>query len=105
MRADIQRDELKCDSGQPGKLDNPCQLGTHHGMATDGAAQGSLIEDAVKRRAAILREQNLPLDPGLNALLDRGVIKRRISNSLNDRAGIAFNLKQPGDEIGVILAN
>ena len=105
MRADVQRDELECDSGQPGKLDDPCQLSLHHGRATDGAAQDSLIKDAAKRRAVILREENLPLDPGLDALLDRGVIKRRNSSSLNDRAGVTFNLKQSGDEIGVVFAD
>ena len=93
MCAEVQGDELECDCGQPGKLDDPCQLGSHHGGAADWAAQGSLVDDAVIRRAAILREENLPLDPGFDALLNSGVIKRRISSSLNDRAGVAVNLK------------
>ena len=96
MDADVQGDELECDFGRPGKLDDPCQLGSHHGRAADGAVKGSFIEDVVKRGAVILREENLPLDPGFDALLDSGVIKRRISSSLNDRAGIAFNLEQSG---------
>ncbi len=59
----------------------------------------------MKQWAVILRKETLPLEPGLDALLDGGVIKRRVSSSLNDRTSVAFNLKQPGDEIGVVLTD
>src|SRR6266516_1190046 len=102
MRSSIKRNDLECDVGELGSLQDMPELCTHDGTAAHSAAQHRLIDDSPEFERILVPEDIPPGHANLHAPLDL-VTAGEWQRSTDQGARIVLSLEQPGNEQRLVV--